>query len=171
MGSWGIRTHDSDYGLDLLGIVEERYLRSIKFKNFYVRHITELLRAHIVDAFVKESNGWESHYIDFFYEYTFPYKFAEAVMIVAECFTEYREKGKYLIHDFKSDKKRRITHFIYSCKDLKHLLTELQSVLDPKHPLCESWSESDSFSEWQLHMKTLCSVLSEAMNEGGDENA
>jgi len=42
VGSWGIRAHDSDYGLDLLGIVEERYLRGVKFKNFYVRHITEL---------------------------------------------------------------------------------------------------------------------------------
>ena len=168
MGSWGIRAHDSDYGLDLLGIIEERYLRGIKFKNFYVKHITELMRAYIVDEFVKESNGWEPHYIEFFYDYTFQYRFAEAVMIVAECFTEYRIKGKYLIYDFKSGRKRQITNFIFTCEDLKYLLAELQFILNPKHPLYESWSESDSFSEWQLHIKTLCNILLETI-KGGSE--
>ena len=57
MGSWGIKAHESDYGLDLLAVAEDRYLRGIKYENFYVRHITELLRAYIVDEFVKESNG------------------------------------------------------------------------------------------------------------------
>ena len=44
MGSWGIKAHESDYGLDLLAVAEERCLRGINYANFHVRHITELLR-------------------------------------------------------------------------------------------------------------------------------
>ena len=171
MGSWGIRAHESDYGLDLLAVTEERYLRGIGYKNFHIRHITELLRANIVDEFVKESNGWESHYIDFFYEYTLPYHFAEAVILVAECFAEYCISGKYHIHDYKAEKERRISNFIFTDEDLKYLLKELQSILEPKHAFCKSWCESDSFGKWQSHIKTLCNFLSEAMSEGGDEYA
>jgi hypothetical protein len=48
---------------------------------------------------------------------------------------------------------------------LETLRTELQSILDPNHPLNESWYESESFDEWQAHIKTLCDTLSQAMRE------
>lgn len=171
MGSWGITAHESDYGLDLLAVANDRYLRGVKYKTFHVKHITEILRSHIIDGFVKESNGWESHYIDFFYDYTFPYNYAHAVILIAECFAEYRSKGKLLIHDYDADKKRRIAEFIFTNEDLSTLRSELQSILDPKHSLYESWQDSDKFNGWQAHIQMLCDTLLQAITEGGDGDA
>jgi hypothetical protein len=167
----GSKTHQSDCGLDLLAVAEDRILREVKFKTFHVKHITELLRSHIIDEFAKESNGWESHYIDFFYDYTFPFHFAHAVMLVAECFMEYRRKGKLLFDNYETNKKRRITEFIFTGEDLEALRTELQSLLDPTHGLYNSWKDSDSFAEWQAHIKMLCDTLSQAIGESGDGHA
>ena len=171
MGNWGIRAHDSDEGLDMLAVADERYLRGMKYKTFHVKHVTELLRSHIVDKFAKESFGWEAEYTDFFYDHTFPYRFAHAVVLVAECFAEYQRKGKYTIYDCKTEKNRRIAEFIFTNKDLESLLTELRSILDPGHSLYESWQESNSFNEWKSHMQTLCGTLLQAISEGGDCHA
>ena len=143
VGSWGVRAHESDCGLDLLAVAEDRILRGVKFKTFHVKHITELLRSHIINEFVSESYGWESHYIDAFYDGTFHYRFAHAVILVAECFAEYRKKGKYTVNDYSKEKvrKRRIAEFIFTNKDLETLRTELQSILDPEHELYGSLFE------------------------------
>ena len=170
MGSWGVRAHESDCGLDLLAVAENRILRGIKFKTFHVRHITELLRAHLIDEFAKESYGWEAQYIDFFYEYTLPHDFAHAVMLVAECFADYRKKGKYVIHDYEAKKNRHISEFVFTNADLEFLLTELQSILNPEHALYDSWKNSESLKKWQAHIKLLCDTLSQAISEGGDGN-
>jgi hypothetical protein len=170
VGSWGNTAHESDTGLDLLAVAMDRYLRGVKFKTFHIRHITELLRCHIIDEFVRDNNGCESQYIDFFYEYTFQYGFAHAVMLVAECFMEYRQKGKYILEDYTGGKlkKRRITEFIYTRKDLEALLTELKAILDPQNAFYETWKESDYFNEWQAHTQMLCDTLSQAISEGGE---
>jgi hypothetical protein len=165
-----VRAHDSDCGLDLLSVAADKYLRGVKYKTFHVRHITELLRAHIIDEFAEESIGWEAHYIDFFYAYTLPCDFAYAVILVAECFAEYRQKGKYSIYDYKAEKKRRIAEFAFTDADLEFLRAELQSVLNPEHSLYESWKDSESFTEWQTHIQTLCDTLSQAVGEGGGGN-
>jgi hypothetical protein len=170
VGSWGVRAHTSDCGLDLLSAAADKYLRGVKYKTFHVRHITELLRAHIIDEFAKESIGWEAHYIDFFYAYTLPYDFAHAAILVAECFAEYRQKGKYSIYDYEAEKNRRVAEFIFTDADLKFLRAELQSVLNPEHSLYESWKDSESFDEWRAHIQTLCDTLSQAVGEGGGGN-
>ena len=173
MGNWGISAHQSDCGLDLLAVAKERILRGVKFRTFHVRHITEFLRSHIIDEFVAESNGWESQYIDFFYDYTFQYDFGHAVMLVAECFAEYHQEGRYTINDFSTEKgkKRWITEFVFTNKDLEFLRLELQFILNPQHKLYDSWKNSDSFNAWQAHMQKLCDTLSQAIHEGGDGNA
>jgi len=171
VGSWGVRTHESDTGLDLLSVAVNKCLRGVKFKTFHVKHVMAIMKAHIIDKFAKESYGWEAEYIDFFYECTFPYKFAHAVVLVAECIEEYHRMGKYIIHDFEADKKRQITAFDITKNDLKALLTELHTILDPNHELYQSWVESDSFSEWQAHIQALYDTLSQMANEGGDGNA
>jgi hypothetical protein len=171
VGSLGVKAQDSDCGLDLLTVAEDRYLRGVKFKTFHVRHITELLRAHIIDEFAKESYGWKAEYIDFFYAYTLPYNFAHAVILVAECFAEYRQKGKFSTYDYEAKKKRRIAEFIFTGADLEFLRAELQSILNPVHSLYESWKDSESLNEWQAHIQTLCDTLSQAISEGGDGHA
>ena len=177
MGSWGVKAHESDYGLDLLIVADNSYLRGVKYKTFHVKHILEILRSSIIDEFAKESNGWDAHYIDFFYDYTFHYRYAHAVMLVAECFAEYRQKGKYLIRDYDKDRNRRIATFIYTNEILEALRMELQSILDPEHALYDSWKESESFNKWQSHLKMLCDSLkaavdtdSSSLQEGGDGN-
>jgi hypothetical protein len=157
-------------GLDMLIVAEEKYLRGVKYKNFHIRHITELLRASIIDSFATESFGCESHHIDFYYEHTFPYYFAQAVMLVAECFTEYRQKGKYALRDYETDENRRIAAFVYNGEVLETLRAELQSALEPKHSLYESWKNSEHFNEWQAHIKMLCETLTQAISEGGGDN-
>jgi len=173
VGSWGVKAHESDCGLDLLAVAEDRYLRGVKFNTFHVKHVTELLRTHIIDEFAKENNGCESHYIDFFYDYTLPYRFAHAVMLIAECFAEYRQKGKYILNDYSTEKakKRQIVEFIFTNKDLESLRKELQAILAPEHSLYESWKDSDLFNEWQAHIEMLCETISQAMSEGGDGHA
>jgi thiaminase len=168
VGSWGVRAHDSDDGLDLLIVAVERYLRGVKFKTFHVKHISQLLRSHIINEFAKESYGWEAQYIDFFYDCTFPCRYAHSVMLVAECFAEYRQKGKYLIRDYKTDRNRRITDFIFTKGDLESLGAELQSILDPAHSLYDSWKDSAAFNEWQSHIQMLRDILTQAITEGGD---
>ena len=172
MGSWGVRAHDSDYGLDLLSVAVEKYLHGVKFKTFHVRHILEIMRADIIDRFAKESYGWEPEYTDFFYDYTFKYNFAYAVMIVAECFAEYRQNGAYLVYDFATEKtkKRQVKEFIFKDKDFEELRKELQSTLVPQDPLHDSWEDSEHFNEWQTHIQTLCDTLSRTIAEGGDNN-
>jgi hypothetical protein len=171
VGSWGVRAHESDYGLDLLAAAEERYLRGVKYKTFHIKHVTELLRTHIINQFAKESVGWEAEYINFFYGYTLPYQFAHAVILVAECFAEYRQQGTYRIRDYKEDKNRRIAMFIYTGEVLNALLTEPQAVNAPEHPLYETWKDADTRNEWQTHSQTLCDGLSQAIGEGGDGDA
>jgi hypothetical protein len=171
VGNWGVKAQSSDCGSDLLAVAVDRYLRGVKFKTFHVRHITELLRSHIIDEFAQESIGWEAQYIDFFYDYTLPRNFAYAVMLVAECFAEYRQKGKFSVYDYKAERKRRIADFIFTDADLEFLRAELQSILDPKHRLYESWKDDESFHEWQAHIQTLCDTLSQAISEGGGGHA
>jgi hypothetical protein len=166
-----VQAHKSDCGLDLLAVADEKYLRGVKYKTFHVRHITELLRTYIINEFAKESYGWGAEYIDFFYDYTLPYNFAHAVMLVAECFTEYRQKGKYALYDYKAKEDQWITEFIFTDADLEFLRTELQSILNPEHGLHESWKDSEIFDEWQSHIQMLCDTLSQAIDKGGDSHA
>ena len=170
MGSWGVKAHESDTGLDLLAVADERYLCGMKYKTFYIKHIIEILRSHIIDKFAKESFGWDAEYIEFFYDYTFPHEFAHAVVLVAECFVEYQCDGEYIIHDFEEDKDRGISEFIFTDKDLKDLLSELQSILEPEHRLYKAWEGGDSFNEWKSHIQMLCDSLSQAINEGGESS-
>jgi hypothetical protein len=165
VGSWGIRAHESDTGCSLLTVATERYLRGVKFKTFHVRHVTEIMRSHIIDKFAKESNGWEAYYIDMFYKHTFHYDFAHALILVAECIAEYRQKGKYMVYDFAKKKpvKRRVAEFIFTKEDLETLRTELQSMLDPKHALYDSWVDSDTANKWLAHIQSLCDTLSQAI--------
>jgi len=165
MGSRGITSHESDFGLDLLAVAGDRYPRSVEYRTFHIKHIAEPSRTHIVDEFIKEGQGWEPEYIDYFYSYTFPYRLAKAVTLAAECFAEHRQTGKYNVYDHTTESERWINEFIYTSEDLEALCTELQSTLVPKHPLYDSWEESDSFSEWQAHIQMLCDTLSEAITE------
>jgi hypothetical protein len=166
-----VRAHESDCGLDLLAVAEDGYLRGVKFKTFHVRHITELLRSHIIDEFSKESYGWEAQYIDFFYDYTFPTNFAHAVMLVAECFAEYLQNGKYQILDSKTGRNRRIAEFIITDGDVESLRAELQSILDPAHAMYDSWEDSASLNEWRAHVQMLSDTLTQALTKGGGGNA
>ena len=173
MGSWGIRAHDSDCGLDLLGVAVDKHLRIIKFKYFHIKHINELLKSHIIGSY-GECFADEVHYIDFFYEYTFPYDYAHAVMLIAECLAEYSQKGTLVIYDYKPKRKikRTITDVIYTREDLETLRNALQSMLNPNHSLYQSWKGSTSFNEWQLHIQTLCETLANELNklnEGGGD--
>jgi hypothetical protein len=79
-----VQAHESDCGLDMLAVADEKYLRGVKYKTFHVRHVTELLRAYIIGEFAKERYLWNTEYVDGFYEYTLPYTFSQVVMLVAE---------------------------------------------------------------------------------------
>ena len=173
MGSWGVKAMQSDFGLDLLIIVEERYLQGVKFKTFHVKHITELLRAYIIDEFTKESYGWESEYIDFFYSYTFPYRYDEMIILIAECLTEYLSTGRFAINIFEkgsnNPRRKKITEFIFTDDDLNCLLTNLRNVLNPECGLYESWKDSKSFDEWQAHIKGLIASIEKQVKQAESE--
>jgi hypothetical protein len=179
VGSWGVSAHESDYGLDLLAVVTDKHLREVNYKHFGIREATELLKTHIVAEFNRENGdvfkeiGSEKaqEYIDYFNEYTFPYHYAYAVMLVAECFAEYIKEGNLTVYDYGAKKDRTIFVFMYNTDELNAFLTELRAILNPEHVLYVSWKESKSFDKWKAFMEKLCGIVSQAISEGGERDA
>jgi hypothetical protein len=171
VGSWGVTAQESDYGLDLLAYAVEKNLRVKSFQCFNVAEIMQLLQAHIIDAFSKESEGWEQEYIDYFHNYTYPLNIAYASMLVAECITEYHKEGKFSVFDYETSKQQNIARFIITVGDIEALLTDLRNILSSGHSLYESWENSNAFNEWKEHIQALCGTLSIIASESGDCHA
>ena len=163
MGSWGVKARESDHGLDSLAYIETMVLRPIDFKHFDVRAILDFLESHIKAKLIKDHKG-EMEYVDANYP---DYHYA-AVLLVAECLSDFYREGKLVIKDYsdydiKGGKhivhKRTITEFIFTNEDLDELLKELHDMLDPEHRMSKCWIGDDNLMKWQVHMQMLCESL------------
>jgi len=172
MGAWGITARASDTGLDTLAIIEEKCLKPINFKHFDVKGICDFLIDYFTKGFLKENEGYikegedYQEYLDDYLSRRFPY----AVILIAECLTEYSQNGVFLIEDYNAKIEMRITEFIYTDSVLDELLEKLYEMIDPEHHMCKAWFEDADREAWKSHLKSLCDSIASlkgTSNKGG----
>ena len=167
MGAWGVTARQSDTGLDYLSLVQDRHLQEADYQYFDVRAIVDFLKAYIFDGIVRYNAGCSDEEMETYIEANFPYRYGHAVLLIAECLADYFDTGELAV-DLYNDgadepQVMKISKFIYTGDDLRHLLGELQGILKPDHDLYDAWKDSDSFDEWQTHVQALCDKLQSRM--------
>ena len=60
MGAWGVTARQSDYGSDMLALIEADYLKPIGFKHFDVKGIMEFCKNHIIEGIRREEGPYVS---------------------------------------------------------------------------------------------------------------
>ena len=78
MGAWGITMRQSDYGLDLLGIV----VKDIKRTN----------------------RGCPPEELDYYINANFPQGFTQAALLIAECLADYYRTGELIVTEYVGEK-------------------------------------------------------------------
>jgi hypothetical protein len=167
MGAWGFAAKESDRGLDTLGLIEANCLKPIGFKHFDVKGISNYLNDYFTKGFLKENEGYIKEGEDY-QEYLDDYlsrRRPNAVILIAECLTEYSKNGAFIIHDYDEQVEMRITEFIYTDIVLDEMLDELKKMLDPEHFEYKSWFEDADRKKWIAHMEMMCASI-ESLKKG-----
>jgi hypothetical protein len=163
MGAWGVKATESDYGLNLLDVIEERYLRERNYERFDVGEIVELLKTHITEQIRKDNREAPQEDIEFYVGINFPGSYDQAVLLVSELLAGFFSRGKIVIDVYENGKseptRKKISNVIYTQDNLSALLTDLQTVLSPDRALYRSWEESEYFHKWRSHIQRLSNSL------------
>ena len=161
MGSWGVTARESDYGLDLLALIETDYLKPTGFKHFDVKDVMDFCKNYIIDGIRREQEPYlgEDEDIQEYIDANLPYRYDTVIQLVAECLSEYAQNSEFLIDDYEANVEIRITEFIFTESILDELLEELHKMLDPKSWLYKSWFEDSTRQEWIAHMKMVCDSI------------
>jgi len=173
VGSWGVKARQSDYGLDMLALIETNYLKPIDFKCFDVKGIMDFCKQHIIKGIRREEEPYlsEDDDIQEYIDANLPYRYDTVIRLVAECVAEYLQNRVFIIKEYNTNKKMRISEFIFADGVLGELLEALKKMLDPNHDTYKSWIGDETLAEWKTHMQMLCDTISQAMSKGGDDNA
>ena len=169
MGAWGITARESDTGLDILSVIAEKCLKPIEFKYFDVKGISDFLNDYFLKRFLRDNKGYieegeeYQEYLDDYLSRRRP----SAIMLIAECLSEYAQKGVFLIFDYETKTGIRINKFIYTDSVLDRLLEELREMLDPEHWEYKSWFEDDDREKWKAYMNVMCDNLT-SLKRGSD---
>jgi hypothetical protein len=134
MGAWGVKATESDYGLDLMAVIEERYLRKRNYEQFNVSEVVAFVKEHIIEQIRYVNRGASEKAMLGYIEFNFPGQYDQAVILIAEQLADYFEGGHIDIEVYERGKEptiKAITNVIYTSEDLSSLLADLQSVLDP----------------------------------------
>jgi hypothetical protein len=161
MGAWGITERESDSGLDMLALIETKILKPIGFKYFDVKGIMEFCKNHIVEGIRRENEPYleEGEDVQEYIDANFPNRYDTVIRLVAECLSEFFQKGVFVIEDYEAKIEMKITEFIFTDSVLDELLEELQKMLDPEHDAYTTWFEEDTRQEWVAHMKMMCDSM------------
>jgi len=161
MGAWGVTARESDYGLDTLTRIEMDYLKPIDFKHFDVKGVMEFCRNHIIEGLRREHEPYvkNKERLQYYIDANLPYRYNTVIQLVAECLSEFSQKGVFVILDYEAKKKMKIEEFIFTGSVLDELLEELYKMLDPTHDVYTSWFEEDTRQEWIAHMKMMCDSI------------
>lgn len=147
MGAWGVRALDSDKGLDVLDEFTDYCIENDKVK------IGDLIEYFKEEELLPEN----PEEIDFIYDH--------AVMVLAELLEEYNEKGKIVLeyeNDDEEEVEEEVTDLSFDAEDIEYLISQITDILEPKgevHETYELWEESESFQEWEEHVKSLLVIL------------
>ena len=89
MGTWGITMRQSDYGLDLLGIIVNTRLKTVDFLSFHVADALELIKAVIIEEIRRANCGCSAaDFVSIFSE-NFLRNFTQGTLLIAECLADY----------------------------------------------------------------------------------
>lgn len=152
MGAWGIKSLQSDEGLDVLDILENQYLAehtAIKMED-----VISVLKEEVM-------LGETFEQIDFLFDNT--------AMALAELYVEWLETGK-LGYDRGNQMSvwSKVTDFTVSQDAIDFLLRCLNDIRneapdeDGEREIVELWRDSDGWKEWSNHLDMLILRLSEA---------
>ena len=97
MGSWGITTRESDYGLDLLGTIIDRQLKASNFSTFKVADSLEVIKADIMEEIRLANRGCSAAELVIFFSERFPYNFTQGALLIAEFLADYYRTGELVV--------------------------------------------------------------------------
>ena len=165
MGSWGITMRESDYGLDLLGVIVGTQLKAAGFSSFSVTDALEVIKADIMEEIRRANRGCSAEDLVFYFSENFPRNFTQGALLIAECLADYYRTGDLVVYEYVGKNYDPVEHhikdFVVTETDLKLLLDELQSVQDPEHWLYQSWFEDEARKEWLTHIQSVYQTLKE----------
>lgn len=104
MGAWGITMRQSDYGLDLLGIVVETQLKKENFSTFTVAEAMDVLRQDILKDIKRANRGCPPEELDYYINANFPQGFTQAALLIAECLADYYRTGELIVTEYVGEK-------------------------------------------------------------------
>ena len=137
MSSWGITMRESDYGLDLLGVIVGTQLKAADFSSFSVADALEVIKADIMEEIRRANRGCSVEDLVFYFSENFPHNFIQGALLIAECLADYYRTGDLVVYEYIGENydsvEHRIKDFVVMEADLKLLLDELQSVQNPEH--------------------------------------
>lgn len=152
MGAWGIKTLESDEGLDVVDILRE-YLEG--FKNKKVITLKE-----IIDLMIEEGMLGETlEEIEFLYDNT--------AIAISELYFDFKENGKLDYDDEEEDETTfsKLEKFSSDKKSLKYLIDYLTNIYnkvpdeDGEREIVELWKESNHWESWDKHLDYLIERL------------
>ena len=165
MSSWGITMRESNYGLDLLGVIVGTQLKAADFSSFSVADALEVIKADIMEEIRRANRGCSAADLVFYFSENFPHNFTQGALLIAECLADYYRTGDLLVYEYVGENydpvEHRIKDFVVTETDLKLLLDELQSVQDPEHWLYRSWFREETREEWLAHIQSVYQTLKE----------
>ena len=165
MGSWGVTMRQSDYGLDLLGVIVGTQLKAADFSSFRVADALEVIKADIMEEIRRANRGCSAEDLVFYFSENFPCNFTQGALLIAECLADYYRTGELVVYDYVGENYDPVEHhikdFVVTEADLKLLLDELQSVQNPEHWLYRSWLRDETREEWLAHIQSVYQTLKE----------
>ncbi len=161
MGSWGVKSRQSDYGLDLLALIAREQLQKANYLTFHVAEALELLRQDIMAECLKANRGCPPEQLDFYIGKSFPQNFTQAALLIAECLADYYRTGELVVSIDENGQliEHHIRNFVVTDADLQILLEELQQVQHPEHELYQSWLDDEIRAQWLRHIQEITQTL------------
>ena len=160
MGSWGIKSRDSDAGLNFLDLIIDENLKKIDFREFNINAALKLLKKYIIDEIKQINEGCSKEKLKFYFEETFPERYADAVLLIAECLTEFLQNGEFVFNDYEEKKliEKRITTFVYTADNLRKLLKDLRASIKLLEEF-DKWFEESNAKKWKAHVEDMYTTI------------
>lgn len=163
MGSWDITMRDSDYGFELLETIVVSQLWQVGFATFHLAVALQVIKADIMEEVRKANHGCPVGLFVHYFSKTFPERFTEGALLIAECFDDFYRTGELVVTDYIGENcdpvDRHIKEIIVTPADLNILLGELQSVQNPEHWKYQSWIRDSDRKRWLAHIQSVYQPL------------
>lgn len=163
MGAWGIKSRESDRGLDLLNEIIGTLFVPNEFKTFDVPQVMKLAR----EICKKELGGTYppgnrmNHLSEL--KYNWAAIFDNALLLIAECAVEFYQTGELDVNLYDSKTMEFVPKVIpemhITRRNLERLLHTLHKVQDPQHPQYDSWWKDETREKWLAYIRSLYDEL------------